>query len=277
MAATTVQTFGVKEFHANQSAEDAAAEQIRLIGYAVIPDVLSALELGDLQRKLDAVYQEQVKEVGGEDRLATMGDTHTVRLPLAYDEAFLSVAANATVLSVVERILGDYFILMLQNGVLNMPQRGSTQNTANWHRDLNYQHFICTPPLSVSALFCVDDFSAETGGTNVLPGSHKTDKFPSHDYVLAHETQIEAKAGSVLIFDSMLYHRGGINRSPGVRRGINHMYTLAILKQQISMPRMLGGKYSEDPFFARFLGYDSEPDDSVVEFRRKRIARVSNS
>jgi ectoine hydroxylase-related dioxygenase (phytanoyl-CoA dioxygenase family) len=125
-------------------------------------------------------------------------------------------------------------------------------------------------------LVCVDDFSEETGGTFVLPASHKTEAFPSEDYVRQHEQVINAKAGSAVVFDSMLYHRGGLNRSRRVRRALNHMYTLPLIKQQISLPKLLNGKFRDDSFLSRFLGYDSESDESVVEFRTRRLARLEH-
>jgi hypothetical protein len=107
-----------------------------------------------------------------------------------------------------------------------------------------------------------------------LNSKHKTEAFPSEDFVLKHEQVVTAKAGTVIIFDSMLYHRGGHNRSSRVRRAINHMYTLPLIKQQISIPRILGGKFREDAFLSKFLGYESESDESVVAFRKRRLERI---
>ncbi|HXD33286.1 MAG TPA: phytanoyl-CoA dioxygenase family protein [Pyrinomonadaceae bacterium] len=274
MVQGSVKTFGVKEFSSAASEVDQAAEDIRLLGYTVVSDALTATELESARAKMDGIYAQQLDEIGGEQQLAAINDTYTARCMLAYDEFFLTVATNPKVLAIVQRFLGDYFVLMLQNGVINIPSTGNEQNAGSWHRDLNYQHFISTRPISVSALFCVDDFSEETGGTFVLPASHKTEAFPSEEFVRQHEQVINAKAGSAIVFDSMMYHRGGLNRSPHPRRAINHMYTLPFVKQQISLPRMLDGKYRDDAFLNRFLGYESETDASVVEFRRRRLKRL---
>lgn len=269
-----VKTFGVKEFSRLSSETDRCVEEIKLVGYAIMRDVLSGSDLEAAREKMDRIYRTQLDEMGGEHQLAAINDTYNARCLLAYDDYFLSLATNARVLAVVEKFLGDYFILMLQNGVLNAPNAGDRQNAGYWHRDLNYQHFISTRPFSISALFCVDDFSEETGGTYVLPASHKTEAFPSKEFVTQHERVVNAKAGSIAIFDSMLYHRGGHNRSRNVRRAINHMYALPFIKQQISLPKILNGKFRESVFLSKFLGYESEPDESVVEFRKRRIRRI---
>lgn len=271
---SAVRTFGVKE-HTELSCEvDRYVEEIQIAGYTVVPGVLTDEELTAARPKLDEIYERQVAEVGGEARLQTINDVHTARSPLIYEELFLRVATKPAVLAVVERFLGDYYTLMLQNGILNVPQVGDEQNAGSWHRDLNYQHFVSSRPLSISALVCIDEFTVEAGGTLVLPGSHKTEVCPSDEFILAHEHPIEAPAGAALVFDSMLFHRGGHNRSGRARRALNHMYTLPLIKQQLSFPKMLQGKYSDDPFLRRFLGYDSEPGESIAAWREQRLARL---
>jgi ectoine hydroxylase-related dioxygenase (phytanoyl-CoA dioxygenase family) len=126
--------------------------------------------------------------------------------------------------------------------------------------------------LALSALYCIDEFTEETGGTYLLPGTHKVEAFPSVEYTLAHQTTISAKAGSILIFDSMLYHRTGFNRSRGTRRAVNHIYCLPLIKQQISFPKVLRGKFSDDPFLKKFLGYETESGESVRQWREKKLS-----
>jgi ectoine hydroxylase-related dioxygenase (phytanoyl-CoA dioxygenase family) len=248
-----------------------------MIGYTIIPDALSPDELELARRKVDEIYRAQAEELGGEDELKKFNDAYTARALLVYDDFFLGVATNPKVLPLVEALLGDYYILMLQNGIINVPTVGGEQNAGSWHRDLNYQHFVSSRPLSVSALFCVDDFSIETGGTHVLPASHKIEVFPSEATVLANERPIDARAGSVVVFDSMLFHRGGYNRSAKPRRALNHMYTLPLIRQQISFPRMLGGRFSDDAFLRRFLGYEAETADNVRQWREQRRARATGA
>ena len=46
-----------------------------------------------------------------------------------------------------------------------------------------------------------------------------------------------------------------------------------MIKQQISLPQALNGRYIEDPFLAKFLGYESETAKNVFEWRKVRIDR----
>lgn len=267
-------TFGIRETTAAETDVEKRIEEIRISGFTIVPNVIEESELPGVRKALDDIYETQLLEVGGAERLDLIHDCWNVRAPLAYDERFLRIATAPAILSIVRGFLGDYFTLMLQNGVLNVPVRGQSQNAGAWHRDLNYQHFVSSRPLSISALVCVDEFSELTGGTIVLGGSHKVEQFPSESYVAEHQQTISAPASSALVFDSMLFHRGGLNRSQAPRRAINHMFTIPLLKPQISFPRLFKGKYSDDPFLRNFLGYESEPADDVRQFREMRIARL---
>jgi ectoine hydroxylase-related dioxygenase (phytanoyl-CoA dioxygenase family) len=271
---TEIKTFGVKEFHQVSSDEDKVVEQIRLMGYSILPDILGAKELKIAQDKMQQVYERQTQEIGGQQNLAAINDTFTAMCLLGYDDFFLELATHPRLLAIVRRFLGEYFILMLQNGIMNVPEVGVEQTAGRWHRDLGYQHFTTTRPISLTALYCIDDFTDETGGTHVLPASHKSEAFPSEEFVRQHERIISAKAGSVIIFDSMIYHRGGRNRSSHVRRGINNIYTLPLIRQQIDLPKMLNGRFRDDPFLGKFLGYECQSDPTVIEFRQRRLRRI---
>ena len=268
-------TFAVSEFTESRTETDVQAEEIRVIGYTLLPDVLDADELQAAREKLDALYRIQLDEIGGEAQLRRINDEHVVRAPFAYDEFFLGLATKPAVLALARQLLGGaYFQLMTQNGVINVPATGQQHAAGAWHRDLNYQHFVSSRPLSVSALLCIDDFSSATGGTFMLPGSHRIEAFPSDPFVGRQQMQMVAPAGSAIVFDSMLYHRTGLNVSQGSRRAINHRYTVPFVKQQLDFPALLGGKYEDDPELRRLLGYESRPDRSVKEFRLRRLARA---
>jgi ectoine hydroxylase-related dioxygenase (phytanoyl-CoA dioxygenase family) len=270
-----VKAYGVREVNELTSELDRHVEEITVRGFTVVEGVIADSELEEARARTDRVYETQVAEVGGAENLGRIDDELVTRCLLAYDEYFLAMALRPKVISVVERLLGDYFTLLQQNAITNLPGRDHYQTS--WHRDLPYQHFVASRPLAVSALFCLDDFSAQTGGTHVLPASHKVERFPSREYVTRHEEAVNATAGSALVFDSMLFHRGGVNASDGPRRGLNHLYGLPFVKQQIDLPRALGGRYSEDEFLARFLGYESAAAESVVAWRTKRLERLKES
>ncbi len=264
--------YGVVERAAAEGAIPRLAERIRLTGYAVLPSGLSAADVEDLGGRLERVMARQTDEFGGAARLAAIDDARTARCPLVYDEAFVHLAAHADLLSLCRELLGEYVVLMQQNGIINPPGERHTQ--VAYHRDLPYQHFVSSRPLAISALFCVDPFRVETGATTLIPGSHRVEMFPSDQVAAELDIPITADPGSFIVFDSMVFHRAGHNRSERPRRAVNHVYTAPIIAQQISLPDALDGRYDDDPVLARLFGYGVTPASSVAAWRTRRLART---
>jgi ectoine hydroxylase-related dioxygenase (phytanoyl-CoA dioxygenase family) len=263
--------YGVVERAAAATEASRVAERIRLAGYAVVPSGWSSVAVADLGARLDRVMARQVEEFGGDDRLAAIGDALTARCPLVYDEAFVGLAAHPVVLAICRELLGDYIILMQQNGVINPSGQRHTQ--VAYHRDLPYQHFVSSRPLAVSALFCIEPFTADTGATTLIPGSHRMEQFPSDSVAAELDTAVNAEPGSFIVFDAMLFHRAGENRSGRPRRAVNQVFSTPIIAQQISLPDALNGRYADDPALARLFGYDVAPSRSVTAWRERRLAR----
>jgi len=266
-------SYGVTERTTGVDELDLAVEEIEIRGYAVIDSGLSAAELEDYRRRLDAIYANQLEEVGGAENMVRINDANVTRCPLAYDAGFLDLAVHPKVLEIARRLLGENFVLMMQNGVTNPPAQEHFQS--RWHRDLNYQHWVCSRPLALHALFCLDPFAPETGGTWMLPGTHFVEGFPSDAYVTRHQIPISAPPGAVVVGNAMLYHRAGENRSNQTRRAVNHVIGRPFLAQQLDLPRMLAGRWSDDPFLSKYLGYRWNPKPTVVDWRRDRLTESS--
>lgn len=248
-------------------------EEIAVRGYGALPSLLDGETVDHLKAVMDEVYARQCEEVGGEAALAAMNDADIVRCLLAYSDDYMALATHPTVLAVVRAVLGDNVVLLMQNGIINRPTREQFQT--NWHRDLNYQHWVCSQPLAISALVCLEDFNSETGGTVFLPGSHLVERFPSQAIVQQGEVTPDLPRGSVIFFNSMAFHRAGVNRSNRVRRAVNHVFGVPILAQQVDIPAMLNREPPEDPWLQGFLGYRWNPTRNVAEWRRQRIAQAT--
>jgi ectoine hydroxylase-related dioxygenase (phytanoyl-CoA dioxygenase family) len=251
-------------------AKDEALVAIKHSGYYVLDNVLPAHVLELARTKLDAVYEMQVRELGIES-LRAIGEANLARLPLAYDDWFLTLVQNETVLSVARSLIGEFIVLHLQNGILNQPKE--VHHQSSWHRDLPHQEWTITRPLAISALFCIDEFSVLNGCTQVLPYSHLWPKLPPREFVERNAISVTARAGSVIVFDCMLFHKAGTNSSDLTRRGINHVYTSPLLRQQIDLPRALGRDLAGVQGLAQLLGYTCQTPESVLDWRKRRVSR----
>lgn len=264
-------SYGISNQHLLTDEVDIHVERIKIQGFSIIENVFEKNEMQKVSLKIDDVYFLQTEEFGKEN-LKQCHELDMVRCPLAYDSSFIHIALQEKVLNIVERLLGKYFILHLQNAIINRPYQQHHQTA--WHRDLPYQHFVSSMPLALSALYCVDDFNEETGGTLLLPFSHKLESMPSDSYIRDSAITVNAKAGSVLIFDSMLFHRAGFNKSNRIRRGINHVFSIPLIKQQICLPSCLNSEIDLDPYQLKILGFGSESAASVLKYRRTRMAKI---
>ena len=257
-----VLSYGVLQRRELRDAIDAHVEEIEVLGFTVIEDAVGSERLAPLRAKLDALHAAQAGKV------TFAPDEDLVRCPLAQDEAFLAPATDPQVLEISRRLLGDNLVLLQQNAILNRP--ATAQHQSRWHRDLPYQHFVSSKRLALNALLALDDFTEETGGTFVLPGSHMFEAFPSARLVKAQERVARARAGAPIITDAMPSHRAGANNSKAVRRGLNHVIGRPLLVQQIDIPRMLNGRHANDPVLAPYLGYRWNPAPDVAAWQAKR-------
>jgi ectoine hydroxylase-related dioxygenase (phytanoyl-CoA dioxygenase family) len=262
-----VRSYGVLAQDDPGSELDEVAEQVRRIGYAVLDSGYAADELNQLSEAFNRTRTDYVQKYG-EERLRSANEFHTVRAPLAHgDSAFVRLATNQNLLSVLGKLISGKFILNQQNGVINPPSE--TYNQGAWHRDLPYQHYVSNTPLAVNALFCVDDFTHENGSTFVLPASHRAVNFPSAPYIQRNALQVLAKAGQYILLDCMLFHSGGFNRTNVERRAVNHVFTIPYFKQQIKLPELMQSADLE-PVQKEIFGFNYQEPISIDQYLNDR-------
>ncbi len=133
--------------------------------------------------------------------------------------------------------------------------------------------------LQISAMWALNDFTAENGATRVVLGSHQK---PAHaglvDPIGAVEQAVMPR-GSLLLYLGSTLHGGGANRSQGPRAGLINVYSLGWLRQEenqylnvrrevaethsTTIQRLMG--YCRHPSPGGSLGSWQNPDGSWVE------------
>lgn len=252
-------------------------ENIAIRGYAIIENVISKEECKIISDKLDILLEKQLQEYG-EDRLKMSNDTGTLRMPFVDDEYLTKLIINKRVLKVVNTILGESAILQLQSAPITEPKIEHGQ--AHWHEDFYYLKLTSDKVIAMTALWAIDDFDETSGGTWVVPFTHKLSERPSEQYLQENKIQIKVKAGSVIVFDSMLVHSGASNKGNSKRHAVNHIYTLPFIKQAIDLPEYVKEKVDKESKTGQVLGLWSIPPKSVQEYRvppEKRTYRSGQS
>jgi len=112
----------------------------------------------------------------------------------------------------------------------------------------------------INCMWAVDDFTAENGATNLVPGSHNWERhglIPEREPLPDEVTQGVMPAGSVLIYFGSLLHCGGANRTAKPRTGIVLSYCQGWLRQSenqyLAVPLALAKTLPER--LQRLLGY----------------------
>ena len=97
------------------------------------------------------------------------------------------------------------------------------------------------------AIIYLDDSNQSNGSTKLVPGSHKLISYPAK-YInpkikkYKKEININVKSGSILIFNSNIWHRGGINKNGKRRRAIFIDYRRRKFKQLLNSKKYFSKK-----------------------------------
>ena len=252
-------------------------EEIKRNGFTIYPNAIEPNDLAIIRKKIKNIYEIQVDEIGGEENLDIIHDQGFVMSLLSYDNFFVDFAVGNKCLKFADYFLGSYYQLFCQNGVINQSNRSSDQIINMWHRDLNYLHFTTSKPFGINIFFCIDDFTPENGATYMLPGSHRFEEFPGIEFAEQHKVQLEAKAGSALVFDAMIFHRAGRNTSDKSRVTMTNIYTYPFMKQQIDLPYSISDYIGNNEMKRKILGFENKTLPNVREFRKLRLDRKNKS
>ena len=204
------------------TALDETALRLESDGYVILEGLLGQAELTELSSALAPLEAAQPR---GRNEFEGRASTRVYSLA-GKGDAFLRLAEHPRVVEVLDRLLLPNWLLSTHQSIRLHP--GETPQP--WHSDDAF--YLVPKPrplLAISAIWALEDFTEENGATEVVPHSHVRDRDPSSDAVKAL-----MPAGSVLLFDGRLLHRGGANSSGRTRLAISPQYCQPWLRPQES-------------------------------------------
>jgi len=130
--------------------------------------------------------------------------------------------------------------------------------------------------LLLNMLVMADPFTLENGATHVLSGSHRHSARPCADQFWDQADRLVGPAGSIVLFDSNLWHAAGQNVSGAPRAALTLSFSRPFVKQQMDYPRFLGEAYGRtlSPAMRQLLGYNAMTPASYEEFYRPKERRL---
>lgn len=255
---------------------DSVLEALGEDGCIVVTDVLSP-ELCDETRTAMYGVQKQIHAGVGQERIAAADELGVLRLMMRFDPFFCRFLELPEVLAFVDATVGDTAILHVQNGLILPSSESTDVFQYRFHQD--FPRVLNGYLMSVNTFFAIDDFSPETGGTILVPGSQQQAEPPTEEELKARGESTECPAGSMIVFDSTLWHAAGENTSNADRLALNQQFTRSYVKQQIDYVRALADDFVLDqaPRTQQLLGWYTRVVTSLNEYYRPPEERLYRS
>lgn len=249
---------------------DAHVAAIDHDGYTLIDDFLSPADLTEVRRVLALYLGDRAGRNNFEgyrtERLYTL---------VARARIFWKIALDPRVLALCERYLLPNFLLTASQAI----NISAGETPQPFHADDQFYTVPRPRPMvSLSTIVAVDAFTAENGGTEVIPGSHRWDDrqvagtYGRSDVGASAQVAVDAAferlarpvempPGGCVVFAGTLLHRGGRNRSPHPRCAFSHQYCQPWARQQenftLGVPPEVARQMPER--LQELLGYSIHP------------------
>ena len=236
-----------------------AVTRVKEDGWTVVPGIIPDGEVAGVRESVLATIKES-ESWSPEGKRRVLGSFFTVNQSLA------PYVSDRRIVGVAEALWGRHVKITVSTPVVRLP--GS--NPQGWHSDwpFNQKHaaIIEAPypdtPMLLTVIFMLSPFTSENGGTWLVPGSHRIPnnwtQVYGEDNLSAHPSRIQATGdqGSVLIFDSRMWHAVPTNGTNEVRAGLTVRYAPWWLNVNVLVP---GTPERED-----MVDDDGEPERNLV-------------
>lgn len=204
----------------------ALRDQFDRDGYLVVPQALSPEELARVRAAADraeAVWRSDLT------RLGQRGDAlEQVQAPIEYEPELRDLLWHPRVFPLVHGLIGGD-VMMIDNDYFITPPR-TPHTHADWHHDVG-MNGVHHPDslLMLKVFYLLTDVSAESGGTALIPGSHRHPigtTYPSvgDPKAMPGAIQMTGKAGDAYLFNGRVYHCAVNNESDAPRRVLIYNY-----------------------------------------------------
>jgi ectoine hydroxylase-related dioxygenase (phytanoyl-CoA dioxygenase family) len=249
-------------------------------GCFVIEDALDSAFVSDLAGALYDV-QAKIRSEVGDERLARAREIGVLRFMQRYNPNFIKLLEVPSAIEVIDRLLAPTAIQHAQNGFIvpslpaDAPEPDAFQ--MSFHQD--FPRVLNGYMMSLNVYYAISDFTKEAGSTRLIPGSHQVATRPTQSEIAERSVDVVCPAGSMVVFDSTLWHAGGFNRSGRDRLSVNHQFTRSYIKPQVDYPRSIGADAAAKlaPRTQQLLGFYTRSPASLDEYYQPPEGRLYRS
>lgn len=213
-------------------------------GYCLMSNALALDEAERVKaRLLDQAAGEvkaglALRDGGGPDEDPALETAPNQRVTNLLDkgEEFWQLLLHPIVDEVVCPLLGKHVISSSVTANITHPG-GQPQPL---HTDQAYVDVPVSKAVVCNTLWMLSDFTADNGGTWLVPGSHHWNRMPSDPYDFSDVIALEGEVGTVCVFEGRIWHGTGANVTEGDSRvGLLNYWCRPWIRQQENMPLSL--------------------------------------
>jgi ectoine hydroxylase-related dioxygenase (phytanoyl-CoA dioxygenase family) len=210
-------------------------ERLDRDGYAPLGGVLSDEQVTTMRARLAELTAAEGDRAGlevhqerGTDRLADLVNK---------DPVFEVCFTDPRVLACIAHVLGEFRLSSL-NSRAALPGQGLQALHTEGGPVGSGPYQVC------NSIWLLDDFTADNGATRVVPGSHRftvsiRDAVADREAPHPDEVTLIAPAGTVVVFNSHLWHGGTLNQTSRPRRAVHSYFTLRGNPQQLDQQKYI--------------------------------------
>jgi ectoine hydroxylase-related dioxygenase (phytanoyl-CoA dioxygenase family) len=244
---------------------NAAIEQIKSEGYAVLPNILTHEECEHYKKLCESSYNKYDKFLKQSSSADAFHGKSTVKMIYNLHnkhEDFFPLFDHAASFPIVKNLLQEGSYQNSEAVILKLTSARSPLDKAP-PQQLHIDAMIpgTEVPLVMQVIFALDAFENDNGATRVVPGSHKRRAFAENGVKYPEEKVLTAPKGSVIIYNGALWHGSSEKITAGDRWAIILTYARWFFKTSFdhsqNTPASLFKKMSDSQ--KELLGFRFQP------------------
>lgn len=249
-------------------------DHMKYQGYCLFEKFLDMNVLVGLKEDLDKWldFAEQIRRDNGLES-SMSGVAHNI---LGRDDAMAAFIKSLPLHGLLKSYFSGPYILNSFSGMKHIADtKQSYEHVQNFHRDVRV--FSREKNLMINMIVMLDEFTISNGATKIIPGSHKHEEMPCQEYLDKESHYVTGEAGSVLLFDSNVWHSASKNLSGEPRRALTLNYTKPYIKQQADFLSLVGFDFSDEKDVMDVIGLRSRTPKSHSDWYQAGDKRFYHS
>ncbi len=210
-------------------------------GFCLLPEIIPPRRCAEIAERVSSVVDELSETYPCPENIGFVPGL------INHDQSFAGYLAAPPLLEICQRLLGHNIRITFTSAIINHP--GNLRGA--WHSDWpfnqkNAGHVPAPYPdriMHLTTLWMITEFTEAGGATLVMPGSHRQSTNPTSDTwetatdePLANEQHVCGSPGTVLVFDSRLWHATAPNTSDSDRIALAVRYGPWWLNTEVLRP-----------------------------------------